>query len=122
MIAPGGRLPDDLAPDDVDVPGMAGERTDLAWSRSGLALTVAAAAVLRRLWVQTDGPTGRVIVFSLLGAGALCWCTALWWARVAARPTLEGRSVARRDLRRVTFGTVVFAVAALVLIALPQPS
>jgi uncharacterized membrane protein YidH (DUF202 family) len=35
--------------DDSEVAGLAAERTDLAWSRTTLAMTVIAAAVLRRI-------------------------------------------------------------------------
>src|SRR5688500_12480053 len=52
--------PPDAAPDDVDVPGLAGERTDLAWTRTALAAGVAATAMIRRSWAVVDTVTGRV--------------------------------------------------------------
>ena len=53
--------------DDPDVPGLAGERTDLAWSRSALASSVAGAVILRHVWEYVDSPNASVIVFTLIG-------------------------------------------------------
>jgi uncharacterized membrane protein YidH (DUF202 family) len=110
----------DQTPDDPDVPGLAGERTDLAWSRTALAVAVAGAALLRRVWEHLDTSNGRVVVFTLLGVGAAAWLTALTWAHGAARTTMEGRHVASRAaLRRVTIGTMLFCLAALILALAP---
>ena len=107
-------------PDDDELPGLAGERTDLAWSRSGLALVVAGAAIARRIWLETDTPTGRVVILTLLAVGGVVWVGAMWWARLAARSTIEGRLVTDRGaLQRVTVGTLLFAAAALLLALLP---
>lgn len=107
-------------PDDPEVPGLAGERTDLAWSRSALAVAVAGAAILRRIWQVVDSDNGRVIVFTTLAVGASAWLTALVWAQGAARTTLEGRLVANSAaLRRVTIGTLLFCLVALMLAVLP---
>lgn len=110
-------------PDDPDVPGLAGERTDLAWSRSALALGVAGAALLRRVWEDVDAQNGRVIVFTLLGVGAATWVAALVAVHGAARTTMEGRRVAGATvLRRVTAGTLLFCLAAMVLAIVPRRS
>jgi uncharacterized membrane protein YidH (DUF202 family) len=107
-------------PDDPDVPGLAGERTDLAWSRSALALGVAGVALLRRVWEDIDTDNGQAIVFTLLGVGAVTWLVALIWAHGASRTTMEGRRVANPAiLRRVTIGTLMFCAAALVLALVP---
>jgi uncharacterized membrane protein YidH (DUF202 family) len=107
-------------PDDDELPGLAGERTDLAWSRSGLALLVAGGAIARRIWLEVGTATGRVVIFTLLGLGAVVCVSAMWWARLAARSTIEGRLVTDRGpLRRVTVGTLLFAAAALVMAMLP---
>jgi uncharacterized membrane protein YidH (DUF202 family) len=111
---------DETTPDDLEVPGLAGERTDLAWSRTSLAVVVAAAAMLRRVWEHVDSANGRVVVFTLLGVGAAAWLTALTWAHGAARSTMEGRPVASRAaLRRVTVATLLFCLAALLLAIVP---
>jgi uncharacterized membrane protein YidH (DUF202 family) len=119
-MRPAGGRDKPATPDDVEVRGLAGERTDLAWSRSALALSVAAAAIVRRILTNLRDPTGPVIVLCLLCAGLVTWCAALWWSRLAARTTMEGRPVAtRRNLLSVTVATVLFAVAALILSAIP---
>lgn len=111
------------AADDPEVPGLAGERTDLAWSRSALALGVAGAAVLRRVWESVDTDNARAVVLALLGVGAATWLAALAWAHGAARTTMEGRRVASAVvLRRVTLGTLMFCAAALVLAIIPAKS
>ena len=108
-------------PDDTDVRGLAGERTDMAWSRSALAASVAGAVILRRLWEHVNPNNGRIIVSSLLGVGAVVWVIALTWAHSTARTTLEGRRVANKHaLRNVTVGTTIFCVAALILALLPD--
>ena len=107
-------------PDDTEVPGLAGERTDLAWSRSALAASVAGAAILRKVWEHVDTNSARIIVFTILGVGAAVWISALLWARTTARTTLEGRRVADPNvLRRVTIATSIFCFAALILAIIP---
>ncbi len=110
-------------PDDIDVPGLAGERTDLAWSRSALAASVAGAVILRRLWEHTNTNSARIVVSALLAIGAAVWITAVTWSHSAARTTMEGRRVADQNaLRRVTIGTTIFSLAALILAVLPAPN
>ena len=101
------------------MPGLAGERTDLAWSRSALSLGVAAAAVLRRVWLGLDSVNGRVIVYGILAAAAFMWVGGMMAAALTAA-SLEGRPVARPHvLRRVTVGTLSLALAALILALVP---
>jgi uncharacterized membrane protein YidH (DUF202 family) len=106
--------------DDPDVPGLSGERTDLAWSRSALSASVAGAVILRRVWEHVDSDNAKIIVFTLIGVGGAVWLTALTWAHSTARTTIEGRTVAdQRALRRVTVGTILFCLAALLLALVP---
>jgi hypothetical protein len=59
-------------------------------------------------------------VFTLIGVGGAVWLTALMWAHSTAETTMEGRRVADQNaLRRVTAGTVPFALATLILAAVP---
>ena len=110
----------EAVPDDVEVPGLAGERTDLAWSRSALAASVAGAVILRRLWEHANTTSARIIVSALLAVGAAVWIAALTWSHSTARTTMEGRRVADpHALRRVTIGTTIFSLAALILAILP---
>jgi uncharacterized membrane protein YidH (DUF202 family) len=88
------------------------ERTDLAWSRSGLAL-VGVFALLARRVVTSGAQPGDLVVVVLLGLAALGWAIGLlgWqhWHR--------GREVARprdaRELFAVAAGTVALAGAGL---------
>lgn len=102
--------------DDEEVPGLAGERTDLAWSRSGLAVVTCAAAIVKRIVAGDESVSARVFVACALAAGGLAWFAALWHARVVAHSAISGRSLADGRVLRVTaFGTAGLAAAALVL-------
>jgi uncharacterized membrane protein YidH (DUF202 family) len=107
-------------PEDEDTPGLAGERTDLAWSRSGLALIVTGAAVLKRVF-EIDHDQAPALVFAVLLAGAAAWAIALTHARVVASSALAGEPHANaRKFRAVAAGTAVLAVGAMVLAILPE--
>lgn len=106
----------EIVPDDVEVPGLAGERTDMAWSRTALAAGIATAAILRRIWQSFDTVSARAAVFSILGLGALAWLVTLWWAGGTVRATLEGRRIADpHRMRHVAVGTSLFCLTALLL-------
>lgn len=96
-------------------PGLASERTDLAWNRSGLALLGCGAAVAKGMTVGDPLP-GRVAVGAvILVLGAVVWALGAWQARRRAAPGLA-RPVARpRDLWPVAAGTAAVGVAAFVL-------
>lgn len=109
-----------MVADDEDLPGLAGERTDLAWSRSGLAVVTCAGAVLRRILTEFDRVSQRLLVFSLLVAGGVAWIAAIGHARAIARSTIEGRSLADASVLRVTaLGTTALAIGSLVLALAP---
>ncbi len=102
--------------DDEELPGLAGERTDLAWSRSGLAVVTCAGAILKRILTNFDSVTARIAVFALLLSGGAAWMAAMGHAQAVARTTIEGRAVANpRVLATTAYGTTALAVAALVL-------
>jgi len=104
-----------MHPDDEETPGLAGERTDMAWSRSGLALVVAVGAVLR-LVVLPDDADAPTIVYALCALGGIAWVVAMTHARTISRSTIEGRLVADPTrLRSLAYGTTAFALGALVL-------
>jgi len=103
-------------------PGMAAERTDLAWSRSGVALLACGVIVLRGLPNVAGDSSRPAEGLLILGLGALTWGLGHWSAR-QRRTTLAGtRPVARwRDLAPTAIGTATVGMAALFL-AVFRPS
>jgi uncharacterized membrane protein YidH (DUF202 family) len=102
--------------EEEELPGLAGERTDLAWSRSGISVLAAVGAVLKHVVSGLDLTSASAIVLALLVASAVAWSATLVYAQTFAETTLAGRSLANPErLRRVSYGTTVFAVAATVL-------
>lgn len=95
-------------------PGLAEERTDLAWTRSGIALLGAFAILARRVW--SGGPTTiDLAALALLGVAGFGWAVGiLGWRLVHHR-----REVAqpRRpfELLAVSIGTVALAGAGIVV-------
>jgi hypothetical protein len=93
---------------------LAGERTDLAWTRSGIAFAVCVAVVLRRVWPLDE--SGDLLAIGLVGAGAVAWAFGLVVARRVARTTHGGRAVMdARTLWTISAGTFVLALGAFVL-------
>jgi uncharacterized membrane protein YidH (DUF202 family) len=107
--------------DDEDTPGLAGERTDLAWSRSGLAVLAVVGAILKRVLETLEATEAQVVVAGLLVAGGVGWMLALGHARLIAATTLAGRAHADpAKLRAVAWSTTALAAGALVLALLPD--
>ncbi|GIU88177.1 MAG: hypothetical protein KatS3mg009_2692 [Acidimicrobiia bacterium] len=110
-----------MIPEDEDTPGLAGERTDLAWSRSALAVLAAVGAIVKRLIDTTTGPRGESVVVVLLVGGLVAWALAVAHARTVAATTITGRALADPGrLRWVARGTAALAAVALVLALLPD--
>lgn len=110
-----------MIPDDEDTPGLAGERTDLAWSRSALAVLAVVAAVVKRLIDTTTGLRGESVVVVVLAGGLAAWALAVAHARAVAATTMAGRALADPGrLRAVAWGTAALAAGALALALLPD--
>jgi uncharacterized membrane protein YidH (DUF202 family) len=108
-------------PEDEETPGVAGERTDLAWSRSGLAVLAAVGALAKRVLDTRHDVKASFVVGLCLVAGGIAWGLAVAHARVLARTSMEGRIHAdAQKLRFVAIGTTALAIGALVLALLPD--
>ncbi|HZM55519.1 MAG TPA: DUF202 domain-containing protein [Acidimicrobiales bacterium] len=94
-------------------PGLAAERTDLAWNRSGLAVVVAVAIMLRRLW-PLEGYKS-VIALALIAAGATAWAVGMRLARRKRPDTRASGMLGVSTCRMLTVGTVILAAAGLLI-------
>ncbi len=93
-------------------PGLARERTELAWNRSGIAVLVVVAILLRRLW-PLEG-VRSVVAFVLIAVGAGVWAVGMQLAR-RSRKGSDNPVVGLAVCRTLTIGTVILALAGLVL-------
>jgi len=103
--------------DPVD-PGLARERTDLAWNRSGLAAATCIAVVLRRAWPLHG--TSQVVALGCISGAAVVWALALTAGRAASGGAAgTGRRLSQRRASAITVGTLGIALGALVLAFFP---
>lgn len=103
-------------PDDP-ASGLAPERTELAWDRSGLAVVVCAAVLGRRLWPFDS--TWKLFALAMLGVGIALWLAVLIFTTHRARPVAVDVGA---GFRRMTVATVAFAVGGFVIALLPPPT
>ncbi len=93
--------------------GLARERTELAWSRSGLAVAVTVAVTLRRLWPLTGDKA--VVALVLIAVGSAVWIVGMQLGR-RARFLSDGTGVAAEStFRMLTIGTIILAFAGFVV-------
>jgi uncharacterized membrane protein YidH (DUF202 family) len=104
--------------DEVDK-GLARERTALAWNRSGLAVVVCIAVLVRHLW-PIEG-TGRDVAVCLIGAAAIVWSIALVAFTHSGIHRPGGGLAGPRFFGLMTAGTVLLAAVGF-LLALIAPS
>lgn len=109
----------DLGSEDIDPEdGLAGERTDLAWNRTGIAVLICIELLLRRLW-PLEGANDFGILL-LIAVGFCAWALALVSARRISRTTHHGRQVMDGStLKWLSVGTFAIAIAGLCLAMLP---
>ncbi len=97
--------------DDEAVPGLARERTQLAWNRSGLAAAVAVAIIVRRLWPLSGDRA--VAALLLIGAGAAVWAVAMRLGQRAREGSAGGGLLGESTCRMLTVGTLLLAAGGL---------
>ncbi len=90
-------------------PGLAEERTDLAWNRSGLAVVGVVAILFRRLWPLQGVRTA--VALGLAAAGAVTWLVGMRLSARSARGPDPAGTLGERTLRLVTAGTLLLAIA-----------
>ena len=97
---------------------LAGERTDLAWTRSAIAFTVCIAVLIRRVWPLDRAD--HLLALGLVAVGVIAWAVALLFARRISKTTHHGRDlIDPHTLRLISTGTLALALAGLVLAWLP---
>ena len=101
--------------DDYD-DGLAPERTELAWGRSGLAVVVAVGVLARRVWTL-HGAVG-VVALAVVGTGALIWLAGMRTSRRLELSMEPHGMTGRHAFGLVTGGTLVLAAGGLVFGAL----
>ena len=105
--------------DDTPTRGLAGERTDLAWNRSGLSLLACGVAVARGLSRRSLERAHVVIGVLILVLGGLTWALGGWQApRRRSGPGHARDRATSADLLPVALGTAGVGIAAFVLAAL----
>jgi uncharacterized membrane protein YidH (DUF202 family) len=97
-------------------PGLAAERTDLAWNRSGLSLLACGAVVMRGI-ARPPLTTGNIAIGAIiLALGAFTWALGSWRRHHArARGTRRATSseILPISLSVAIVGIAAFAIAAL---------
>ncbi len=99
-------------------PGLARERTELAWSRSGLAVVVTVAIILRRLWPLSGDKA--VVALVIIAIGAILWVAGMQLGRRTRLGMGSDTALTTSSCRMITVGTLVLAGAGFVVgVALP---
>jgi uncharacterized membrane protein YidH (DUF202 family) len=95
-------------------PGLAEERTDLAWTRSGIALLGAFAIMARKIW--SGGPqTIDLVALALLGVAGFGWAVGILGWRLFHHRRDEPQPRRPHELLAVSVGTVALAAAGIIV-------
>lgn len=98
-------------------PGLAAERTELAWGRSALSLLACGAAVARGVPEITGHETQPIVGVVILVLGGIVWSAGVPLARQRAKASVAGlrRPAQMHELLPLTIGTAFVGAAGLVL-------
>lgn len=99
--------------DEPNDPGLARERTVLASNRSGLAVVVCIAVVLRHLGPLSD--TGESLALGIVAVAAIMWASASLALRVREGGRTIGSFRTRRVFGLMTVATVLLAAGGVTL-------
>jgi uncharacterized membrane protein YidH (DUF202 family) len=93
--------------------GLAEERTVLAWNRSGLAVVVCVAVLLRHVWPLQG--TDHEVALALIGVAVIVW-SVIFAVLTHSRGRNKNRYVTHAEavFRLITAGTLLLAVVGLV--------
>ena len=89
-------------------PGLAFERTVLAFNRSGLAALVCVAVLLRHLWPLRD--TGQRVALGLLAVAAIVWAIGVLAVSSSSVRSARARAHTAARFKLMTTATVMLAV------------
>jgi uncharacterized membrane protein YidH (DUF202 family) len=93
--------------------GLARERTVLAWNRSGLALVVCTAVLLRHIW-PIEG-AGDLVALAAIAVATIVWAVGLLSFTTSTSSRDQGSLVGERVFRLMTAGTLLLALGGFVL-------
>ncbi len=104
-VVPGERHPSEK--------GLARERTALAWNRSGLAVLVCIAVLLRHLWPLRGGY--QLLALGLVAVAAIVWAVAIVVIWIFQSGHQQPPSLGSRRLAMLSASTVILALGAMML-------
>jgi uncharacterized membrane protein YidH (DUF202 family) len=88
--------------------GLAAERTALAWNRSGLAVVVCVAVLLRHIWPLRG--TDDEVALGLIGAAVIVWSALLAFFTLSRRKGDGYEPRTANAFRLITLGTLLLAL------------
>jgi uncharacterized membrane protein YidH (DUF202 family) len=98
-------------------PGLAAERTDLAWNRSGLALVASGLVIMRGLALPGLSSARVAVGAIVLVLGGAVWALGALQAGRRSRPDHARERADARDLLPIAIGSAAVGVAAFIIAA-----